>query len=113
MGFDDCLTKALGVSKACCECYAVSGEYGAKNCKADCLLGWCKSGCLSCTAPAQKDLATCTGFPTPTADPCDELKETGSAACTPDDQAILIPDPTHKEEIINKCSQEAYNPFTG
>ena len=59
----------LGISKACVECYAISGEYGAKSCKADCLLGWCKAGCLSCTALAQKDLATCTGFPTPTARP--------------------------------------------
>ena len=60
--FDACLMKELGISKACVECYAISGEYGAKNCKADCLLGWCKAGCLSCTALAQKYLATCTGF---------------------------------------------------
>merc|ERR1712072_1412832 len=69
--FNGCFTSAMGISTACSECYAATGEYGAKNCKADCLLGWCKSGCLSCTEPAQADLATCTGFPTPTADPCE------------------------------------------
>jgi len=69
--FNDCFSSSIGISKTCAECYATTGEYGAKNCKADCLLGWCKSGCLSCTAPAQETLATCTGFPAATADPCD------------------------------------------
>merc|ERR1711998_82267 len=70
--FNTCFTAAMGISTACSECYAATGEYGAKNCKADCLLGWCKSGCLSCTAPAQDTLATCTGFTAGTADPCEE-----------------------------------------
>merc|ERR1712110_886468 len=69
--FNSCLTASAGISSGCSECYAVSGEYGASNCKAKCLLGWCKQGCLSCTGPAQSDLSTCTGFPTPTADPCE------------------------------------------
>merc|ERR1711862_816008 len=76
--FNSCFTASAGISTACSECYAATGEYGAKNCKADCLLGWCKSGCLSCTAPAQKTLASCTGFTASTADPCEEeLKVTG------------------------------------
>merc|ERR1712046_371263 len=70
--FNGCFTAAMSISTTCSDCYAVTGEYGAKNCKADCLLGWCKSGCLSCTAPAQKTLATCTGFTAGTADPCEE-----------------------------------------
>jgi len=70
--FNDCFTSAMSISATCSECYAATGEYGAKNCKADCLLGWCKSGCLSCTAPAQATLATCTGFTAGTADPCEE-----------------------------------------
>jgi len=69
--FNDCFSSSIGISKTCAECYAATGEYGAKNCKADCLLGWCKSGCLSCTAPAQETLATCTGFAAGSADPCD------------------------------------------
>merc|ERR1719191_2610247 len=71
--FNDCFTASIGVSSACSECYAITGEYGAKNCKADCLLGWCKAGCLSCTEPAQETLATCTGFTAATADPCEDL----------------------------------------
>merc|ERR1712078_819231 len=74
--FNECFTASAGISTGCSECYAVSGEYGAANCKADCLLGWCKSGCLECTKPAQADLATCTGFATPTADPCEEVSAT-------------------------------------
>merc|ERR1719421_2432008 len=71
--FNDCFTGAMGISKQCSECYAATGEYGAKNCKADCLLGWCKAGCLSYTEPAQETLATCTGFTAATADPCEDI----------------------------------------
>jgi len=110
--FDACLMKELGISKACAECYAISGEYGSKNCKADCLLGWCKSGCLSCTAPAQKDLATCTGFPTPTADPCDELKEEVRGACTTDEQHLLS-DPETVGQKANDCGVSSFNVITG
>ena len=45
------------------ECYAVTADYGFKNCKAACMLGWCKSGCLDCTAPAQVSLPSFTGIP--------------------------------------------------
>merc|ERR1712100_530631 len=44
--FNSCLTGAIGISAACSECYAVTADYGFKNCKAACLLGWCKQGCL-------------------------------------------------------------------
>jgi len=71
--FNTCFSASAGISTACSECYAATGEYGAKNCKADCLLGWCKSGCLSCTAPAQETLATCTGFTATAADPCEDV----------------------------------------
>merc|ERR1711913_211258 len=43
----------VGISSACSECYATTADYGFKNCKAACLLGWCKQGCLDCTAPAR------------------------------------------------------------
>merc|ERR1711967_220215 len=69
--FNDCFSSSIGISKTCAECYAATGEYGAKNCKSACLLGWCKSGCLSCTEPAQETLAQCTGFTAGTAQPCD------------------------------------------
>jgi len=71
--FNDCFSSSIGISATCAECYAATGEYGAKNCKADCILGWCKSGCLSCTEPAQETLATCTGFSSGTAQPCEEM----------------------------------------
>merc|ERR1712202_107530 len=88
--FNSCFTASIGISSACSECYAATGEYGAKNCKADCLLGWCKSGCLTCTAPAQVTLATCTGFTAGTADPCEEeVKATVMGACTADEQTAL------------------------
>lgn len=59
--FNSCFTKKVSISDGCSECYADSGEYGAKNCKAACLLGWCKQGCLDCTAPATKKVANCVG----------------------------------------------------
>merc|ERR1712070_325454 len=70
-GFDtECFAKEVGLSKACAGCYAVAEENSAEHCKADCLLGFCKAGCLACNAPAQEDLATCTGFTPPATDPC-------------------------------------------
>merc|ERR1711982_118287 len=69
---NSCLTGAIGISSACSECYAVTADYGFKNCKAACLLGWCKQGCLDCTAPAQVDLPACTGIPAGSPTPCME-----------------------------------------
>merc|ERR1712054_462045 len=111
--FNACFTASAGISAGCSECYAVSGEYGAANCKADCLLGWCKSGCLSCTAPAQQTLGTCTGFTTPTADPCEEeLKATVTGACSADEQAALG-DPSTTGQKANDCGTQAFNIITG
>jgi len=59
--FNSCFMKKVSISESCSDCYATSGEYGAKNCKAACLLGWCKQGCLECTAPATKKVAECVG----------------------------------------------------
>merc|ERR1712167_485245 len=106
-------TASAGISTACSECYAVTGEYGAKNCKADCLLGWCKSGCLSCTEPAQKTLATCTGFTAGVADPCEEeLKVAATGACSADEQSALA-DPQVVGDKANTCGTTAYNIITG
>jgi len=109
--FNSCFTGAIGISTSCAECYAATGEYGAQNCKADCLLGWCKEGCLSCTAPAQTTLATCTGFTSPTADPCLETV-VASGACTSDEQSKLG-DPQEVGKKANDCGTGAYNIFTG
>merc|ERR1711998_623396 len=88
--FNSCFSASIGISSTCSECYAATGEYGAKKCQADCLLGWCKSGCLSCTEPAQETLATCTGFTAAVADPCEEeLKAEVTGACTSDEQTAL------------------------
>merc|ERR1711920_675034 len=84
--FNSCLTGAISISSACSECYAVTADYGFKNCKAACLLGWCKQGCLDCTAPAQTDLPACTGIPAQTADPC---LESAAVSCSSDDQAAI------------------------
>merc|ERR1712178_427727 len=80
----------------------MGADYGFKNCKAACLLGWCKSGCLSCTKPAQDDLATCAGFATGTAEPCLE----SSGACSADDQAALA-DPQNVGEKQDACGKKA------
>jgi len=111
--FNDCFSASAGISATCAECYAATGEYGAKNCKADCLLGWCKSGCLSCTEPAQETLATCTGFNSGTAQPCDQVTEQVTAgACTSDEQAALG-DPQNVGKKANDCGTSSYNIFTG
>merc|ERR1712244_48916 len=75
----------LSISAGCSECYYTVAQYGFSNCKAACLLGWCKSGCLTCTQPAQDALSGCTGFAPSVAEPC--LESTG--ACGADDQAAL------------------------
>merc|ERR1712076_289771 len=84
--FNSCLTGAIGISSACSECYAVTADYGFKNCKAACLLGWCKQGCLDCTAPAQVDLPACTGIPAGSPSPC---METTAVSYSADDQAAI------------------------
>merc|ERR1712100_794461 len=100
--FTSCVQSDLGISASCSECYYATADYGFKNCKAACLLGWCKSGCLDCTKPAQDDLATCAGFATGTAQPC--LETTG--ACSADDQAALA-DPQNVGEKQDKCGKSA------
>merc|ERR1711953_1157965 len=68
--FTSCVQSDLGISAGCSECYYTVAQYGFKNCKAACLLGWCKSGCLTCTQPAQDALSGCTGFTPSVAEPC-------------------------------------------
>ena len=70
--FNKCLSAAVGIGATCSECYAKTADYGFKSCKSACLLGWCKSGCLSCTAPAQTALQACTGVSPGAATPCME-----------------------------------------
>merc|ERR1712039_779240 len=92
--FNTCFTGEVGVSSGCSECYAANGEYAAKNCKAACLLGWCKQGCLDCSTAAEPKAAldACTGFTSGTAQPCLETTVTG--ACSAADQAALADPPT-------------------
>merc|ERR1712085_206496 len=84
--FTSCVQEELGLTSGCSECYYATADYGFKNCKAACLLGWCKSGCLSCTQSAQDGLSGCTGFTPSVAAPC--LEATG--ACSADDQASSL-----------------------
>merc|ERR1712070_982325 len=110
--FNSCFTASIGIGSACSECYAATVEYGAQNCKADCLLGWCKSGCLTCTKPAQDTLATCTGFTATVADPCEELEASSAGACSADEQAALQ-DPQVVGKKANDCGTTAFNIITG
>merc|ERR1712187_1049579 len=93
----------LSISSGCAECYYPVAEYGFKNCKAACLFGWCKSGCLSCTQPAQDDLATCTGFTASAATPCLESK---AASCSADEQTVLA-DAQKVGDTQNDCGKKA------
>merc|ERR1711865_1130004 len=70
--FASCVKDGLSIGDSCTECYYTTAQYGFKNCKAACLLGWCKQGCLDCsTASAPKSaLDSCTGFTSGSADPC-------------------------------------------
>ena len=70
-----CLRPGIGIGAGCAEGYAVTADYGFNNCKSGCLLGWCKSGCLSYTAPTQASLPVCTGFPVQTATLCLEATD--------------------------------------
>merc|ERR1712195_264310 len=84
--FNSCVNRAVGISTVCSDCYATTGEYAAKNCKAKCITGWCKSGCLECTAPAQADLPSCTGVSNGSPTPC---MESTAVSCSSADQAII------------------------
>merc|ERR1712048_1498866 len=103
--FNTCLTGAIGISSACSEGYATTADYGFKNCKAACLLGWCKQGCLDCTAPAQTDLPACTGIPAGSPTPC---LENSAVQCTADDQSKIqaLDDDTFGDKS-NKCGKSA------
>merc|ERR1712098_620652 len=88
--FTSCVQSDLGISSGCSECYYTVAQYGFANCKVACLAGWCKSGCLSCTQPAQDGLPSCTGFSASTASPCDdEVQAEATGACRASDQAAL------------------------
>jgi hypothetical protein len=107
--FNACLSSAVGIGNTCSECYAVTADYGVKNCKAACLLGWCKQGCLDCTADAQADLAKCTGFSAGSPKPC--LKS-AAGACSADEQAKLGVSAT-VGKAGSDCGLGAYNVLTG
>merc|ERR1712211_169253 len=94
----------LSISASCSECHYAVADYGSKNCKTACLLGWCKSGCLSCTQPAQDALPACTGFTPAVAEPC--LETTSAGACSAADQANLADAKTVGDKQ-NKCGKDA------
>merc|ERR1712137_1334999 len=103
--FTSCVQSDLGISAACSECYYATADYGFKNCKAACLLGWCKQGCLDCTAPAQVDLPACSGIPAGTPTPC---MEATAVQCSADDQAkIQAMDDNDFGDQSNKCGKGA------
>jgi len=112
--FNSCFMEKVSISDSCSKCYADSGEYGAKNCKAACLLGWCKQGCLDCTAPATKKVAECVGkdvqFDEIT--PC--LESATASSCTNGDRHTLASmDVNDIGKKANDCGAEAYSVLTG
>merc|ERR1711862_239798 len=107
--FNSCLTSAVGIGSTCSECYAVTADFGVAHCKAACLLGWCKQGCLDCTADAQTDLATCTGFAAGSPTPC--LESTATGACSADEQGKLS-DSATVGKAGSDCGLGAYNVVT-
>merc|ERR1712005_57018 len=80
------------------------GDKQDKCGKEACLLGWCKSGCLSCTQPAQDALGDCAGFTPSKADPC--LETTSTGACSAADQANLADAKTVGDKQ-DKCGKDA------
>jgi len=116
--FNSCMSSSVGISTGCSECYAAAGEYGAKNCKAKCLTGWCKASCLQCTASAQEKAANCSGRPNPPLNPClsADIEETGS--CSADDLSKInaLPRDTSSGSFGAKsaaCGKKAYSIFSG
>merc|ERR1711991_1101995 len=108
--FNDCLTGAVGIGATCSECYAKTADYGVANCKSACLLGWCKQGCLDCTAPAQTDLAACTGFSAGSPTPC---MESTAGACSSDEAATIQGmDANDFGDKTNDCGHKATNLIT-
>merc|ERR1711874_533174 len=88
--------------------YYATAQYGFKNCKVACLAGWCKSGCLSCTAPAQDTLGTCAGFTPAAADPCDteDVSVAATGGCNAADQANLA-DAKNVGDKQDACGKQA------
>jgi len=103
--FNSCMSGAVGISTACSECYAATADYGFKNCKAKCLLGWCKQGCLDCTAPAQTTLPACTGIPAGSPTPC--LESTAVSCSSADQAAITALDANDFGDKSNDCGTKA------
>lgn len=71
--FKDCMNtdKGLGLTDTCVHCLYVPLTDNFKNCKAACLLGWCKSGCLECTQATRDTISTdCVGHSLPEPEPC-------------------------------------------
>ncbi|CAK9072901.1 Uncharacterized protein SCF082_LOCUS35790 [Durusdinium trenchii] len=53
--YNNCVVKETGISSSCSDCFAISAQYGANNCKWKCFWGsWCGKGCLDCVAPQKK-----------------------------------------------------------
>merc|ERR1712048_1232118 len=115
--FDSCLMDDIAMSHDCADCYAQAGKYSAANCKADCLLGWCKSGCLTCSKKAQDDSAACSGIATADVQPCD-LAVSARGACTADDVSKIgaLPQDTSDGSFGAKsaaCGKKAYSLISG
>lgn len=128
--FNSCLTAAVGISTSCASCYAVAADYGAKNCKEKCMSGWCKSGCLSCTANAIAAASKCSGRPNTQVKPClseetlplpvakVEEAAVATGACTADDNTKIdaMPKDTSDNSFAAKsadCGKSAYSIWSG
>lgn len=121
--FNKCMGKAVGISEKCSDCFADVSEYGAANCKVACLAGWCKKGCLDCTADATAKANTCAGWDdAPKIKPClaEETLELSASAgsCSAGDLKKIKALPTDTSDggfgaKTGACGRSAYSIFSG
>mmetsp|Transcript_20649 Transcript_20649/g.56388 ORF Transcript_20649/g.56388 Transcript_20649/m.56388 type:complete len:170 (-) Transcript_20649:122-631(-) len=69
--YERCITMSTRVSATCASCFSISGLYGYRNCKFQCLFSsWCGRSCLRCIASATLETKTCAGVPVPDVTAC-------------------------------------------
>merc|ERR1712150_289179 len=105
------------------------GETAKQNCKAACLLGWCRSGCQACIFPSGAFNYTnpCDGFLREIApeDPCGSSREQSQIdndlACVESDlkkihayhpESGLLPSAPTWEDVVVRCQEQECPPGT-
>eukprot|EP00443_Scrippsiella_acuminata_P032682 CAMPEP_0115219680 /NCGR_PEP_ID=MMETSP0270-20121206/27049_1 /TAXON_ID=71861 /ORGANISM="Scrippsiella trochoidea, Strain CCMP3099" /LENGTH=179 /DNA_ID=CAMNT_0002633697 /DNA_START=52 /DNA_END=588 /DNA_ORIENTATION=- len=94
--FGQCLAGSADISSDCASCFAGNGQYGFDNCKVACMVSWCSSACLECTAGYQERLVACAGSEPPAATSCDRPSIAGVA--------LLPSSPPLSTTVAGKCT---------